>query len=106
MHARIYALGSEWATHLDGSYFPKDALRRFDPNTPPLWYLDNCSSALVPSRHDDTLVVRWVTREHGITLAGPPPQSLIETVPTEELKQEVRNTMREWGEELLAAPDR
>jgi hypothetical protein len=45
-------------------------------------------------------------REHGITLAGPAPQSLIETVATEELKQEVRNTMREWGEEILAAPDK
>jgi predicted nucleotidyltransferase len=105
MHVRIHALDSEWAKHLDGSYISKTTLKRFDLHNPPLWYLDNGSSALVSSRHDDTLVVRWVLREHGITLAGPAPQSLIETVMPEELKQEVRNTMREWGEELIAAPD-
>ena len=105
LHARIFALGSEWATHLEGSYFPKDALRRFVPNAPLLWYLDNCSSALILSNHDDTQVVRWVTREHGLVLAGPAPDTLIEPVSEEELKREVRNTMREWGEEILAAPD-
>ena len=27
MHDRVYELGSEWAKHLEGSYFPKEILR-------------------------------------------------------------------------------
>ena len=51
LHKRIFELESAWAQHLDGSYFPKDALRY--PSNPgqELWYLDNGSSKLVKSVH-------------------------------------------------------
>ena len=32
MHRRIYRLNSAWAQHLEGSYIPKESLRRLDPN--------------------------------------------------------------------------
>lgn len=101
VHARIYDLPSPWAQHLEGSYFPEDALRRFDPAGVQPWYLDNTSKVLVRSRHDDTLVVRWTTREHGIALAGPDPKTLIDPMPADDLRREVLGTMREWGAEIL-----
>ncbi len=101
VHARIYDLPSPWAKHLEGSYFPEAALRRLDPAGAQPWYLDNTSKVLVRSSHDDTLVVRWVTREHGITLAGPDAKTLIDSVTAEDLRREVLGTMREWGAEIL-----
>lgn len=95
MHARIYRLDSPWAQHLDGSYFPREVLRRGGAPQRPLLYLDNGSQALIRSVHDDTLVVRWVAREYGITLAGPAPDTLIEPVSADELRREVRQTMRD-----------
>jgi predicted nucleotidyltransferase len=102
MHARMYDLKPHWAQHLEGSYVPQAVLNRYDPNDPPLFYLDNGSNQLVRSTHDNTLVVRWVLREHGITLAGLPPQTLIEPVASAALRREVSTTMQVWGQELLA----
>jgi hypothetical protein len=101
-HARIHHLGSPWATHLEGSYFPTGILRREDPAKTPTLFLDNGSESLITSAHDNTMIVRWVVREYGITLAGPAPDTLIDPVSTDELKQEVRATMREWASEIFA----
>lgn len=103
-HARIYDLSSPWAQHLEGSYFPLNALKRCDPSGAQPWYLDNTSKVLVRSSHDNTLVVRWVVRERGITLAGADPKILIDPVTVGDLRGEVRRTMREtreWSEEIF-----
>jgi hypothetical protein len=102
MHARIYHLGSPWATHLEGSYFPREILRPGDATTKPLLYLDNGSQVLIRSAHDNTLVVRWVVREYGITLAGPEPGELIDPVPADDLRQEVLATMHDWAGDIFA----
>lgn len=101
MHGRIYEMETEWARHLEGSYFPAGILRREDPQRTKLWYLDNTSRVLERSDHDNSLVVRWVTRQHGIPLAGLPPQALIDPVDADDLRREVRGVMREWGAEIL-----
>ena len=47
MHARLYRLESNWAKHLEGSYFPRDLLRSHDPAKREIWYLDNTHDTLV-----------------------------------------------------------
>jgi predicted nucleotidyltransferase len=102
MHARIHDLPARWAGHLEGSYFPKDLFRRADPVRTPLLYLDNGSRELIRSTHDNQLVVRWVTRECGIALAGPAARELIDPVSADELRAEVAATMQAWAEEIFA----
>src|SRR5688572_25766194 len=41
LHARIYALESRWAQHLEGSYLTTTALRRSGPEDPAHLYLDH-----------------------------------------------------------------
>jgi predicted nucleotidyltransferase len=96
MHKRIYALDVPWARHLEGSYVPRDSLRRLDPSRPPYLYLDNGSSELIWDNHCNTEGVRWSLREHGLTLAGPDPKSLVDPVSAAQLRAEVLATMREW----------
>lgn len=105
MHRTIFELPSPWAQHLEGSYFPAQLLRRADPLGTPIPYLDNGSRTLEDSDHDNSLVVRWVTREHGISVYGPPAQELIEVVRPEALKAEVLTTLHRWGAALLTDPD-
>lgn len=102
MHARIYNLESEWAKHLEGSYFPKNILKNSNSVKKELWYLDNTFDKLALSDHDNTLVVRWVVREYGITLAGNPPKDLIDPVPANDLRKEIFSTMQEWGNEIIS----
>lgn len=105
MHGSIYDLDSEWAKHLEGSYFPKKVLRDYSLSGSQLWYLDHGSRVLVKSDHDNTIVVRWILREKGVTLAGPQPSRLIDPIPNEALRQEIVATMNEWGNEILAKPE-
>jgi hypothetical protein len=106
LHERIYSLDCAWAQHLEGSYFPKDVLRRHSQRGKPLWYLDNGSRSLVQSEHDNTVVVRWVVREHGSALAGPDPATLVDPIPVGTLRQEILERMHGWGQQILAEPER
>jgi hypothetical protein len=104
MHGTLYDLPSPWAQHLEGSYFPADWLRGAHGLGRPLHYLDNGSRALERSTHDNTLVVRWMIRERGVTMAGPPPAALVDPVDPDALRHEVWRKMHAWADELFADP--
>jgi hypothetical protein len=105
MHARFLTHDVDWAKHLEGSYFPKAALRRPDPSRTPYLYVDNGSPEVEWSNHDNTAVVRWALREYGIALAGPNLASLMDVVTADELRSEIRCTMRERAQDLRVYTD-
>lgn len=106
MHDRIYNKRSSWAQHLEGSYFPKEILRHRSNCGKKLWYLDNGSRQLIQSDHCNTVLVRWVIREKGITLVGPPPKTLVEKIDAEILREDILKTINEWGKEIISNPDK
>jgi predicted nucleotidyltransferase len=97
MHRRIYALETPWAQHLDGSYPPRESLRRVDPSRTQWLYLDNGATELVRDDHCNTAVVRWTLRRHGVVLAGPDPRSLVEPVSAHELRSEMVTAAHDWA---------
>ena len=105
VHEQIYGVDIPWAQHLEGSYFPKEVLRDHARRGGLLWYLDHGSRSLIPSAHCNTVLVRWVIREHGVTLAGPAPARLVDPIPVETLREHIRATMQDWGQEILSHPD-
>jgi hypothetical protein len=105
IHRRVYSLPSAWAKHLEGSYFPAAILRNHDQRGKPLWYLDHGSESLVRSDHCNTVVVRWVLREQGITLTGPDPSTLVDPIPVDVLRQEIAQTICNWGQQILDDPE-
>ncbi len=105
VHERIYGVDIPWAQHLEGSYFPKEVLRCHAHLGGQLWYLDNGSRSLIPSDHCNTVLVRWVVREKGVTLAGPSPALLVDPIPVETLRKEIMATIHDWGQEIMANPD-
>jgi hypothetical protein len=106
LHGRVYDIDSEWAKHLEGSYFPREVLRTCAGRGVPLWYLNHGDRSLTRSEHCNTAVVRWQVREHGVVLAGPAPKALVDAIPVETLRQEVLTTIRDWGHEILTEPER
>jgi predicted nucleotidyltransferase len=105
VHERIYNLDIVWAQHLEGSYFPKSVLRHYARSGGPLWYLDHGSTSLIRHNHCNTVLVRWVVREKGIVLKGPPPETLVEPIPVEVLRREIMAVIRDWGKDILTNPD-
>ena len=101
MHQRIFANPTPWAQHLEGSYFPLEMLKRYDPVADQPFYIDNGSQKLVRSDHDNSWVVRWTTRQCGVALAGPSAKELIDPIPSAAMHNEVLKTMQDWGEEIV-----
>ncbi len=106
MHGRLFDCDSAWAQHLEGSYFPQKILGDFSLLDQKLWYLDNGSRSLIESDHCNTLVVRWVLREKGTILAGPPAETLLPPISGEMLRREIWDVINEWGQEILTNKDR
>jgi len=98
MHQRLFQLDVPWAQHLEGSYVPKERLRRVDPSRSPFVYLDNGATELELDNHCNTAVVRWSLREHGVVLSGPEPKTVIDPVSADQLRSEAREAMVEFAE--------
>ena len=107
MHARFAAGDSPWARRLEGSYIPRDDLRAYDPTrSPPAQFPRiEMGSALAVVQHDsDWLFHRAILHEHGVALAGPAPDTLIDPVPPDDLRRAMRGTLHEWWATMLDDP--
>lgn len=109
MHQRLFTVQSGWAQHLEGSYAPTDLWRcapeagdSFDHY--PFIYFDNGATTAIRSTHDNTLATRWVMRERGIALDGPPASFLIDPIDPGALRTEVSALLDKWIAEMLANP--
>jgi predicted nucleotidyltransferase len=105
-YGRVFDLEDPWAKHLEGSFLPADVLRDRRRAGEPVWYFDHGHRDLERSDHCNTVVVRWTLREHGVRLVGPAPAGLIDPIPVEALREEIRTTAVVWGRMVLAEPDR
>jgi hypothetical protein len=126
MHGRLHDRPETWAQHIEGSYAPAAVIRRAPDaaDTPsyarpdgwrdpcigggppargyPFLFLGNGSRTLVRSEHDNTNVVRWVLREYGIALHGPPAAELIDPVEPGALAADVRRTATSFANSVLS----
>src|SRR5262245_54733006 len=101
MHERIATGPSKWAQELEGSYIAQRALRH-DRRPDALPYIDRGSTlAMVHQESGYWIIHRHMLREHGVVLAGPPPQTLIEPVERAKLSEAVRGILREWWRPML-----
>jgi hypothetical protein len=106
MHEHIHALGCYPAEHLEGSYISKHLLNQAElVGVEPVWYVDNGSTVLEKSTHDNQWHVRWVLRERGITLTGPSPRGLLSPIPAGSLRAEMITAMHKLAGHFLAEID-
>ena len=94
LHARLFTRETGWAQHLEGSYAPREQIRRKTNDA--WWFLDNGSTQLVEDTHDNLWAIRWATRAHGITLAGPSPAELIDPVDPAAIQAEAQEKLEEY----------
>ncbi|MDQ6693547.1 MAG: DUF4111 domain-containing protein [Chloroflexota bacterium] len=128
MHDRIALFDARWGFELEGSYVAQQALRRHVPfsdlqtgghqvnaHAHPTYPLHPIypniergqGERLKMAPHDEAWLVHLaILRERGITLAGPPPQSLVDPVTPGELRQAMLHVLRDWPAPLLQEPER
>jgi hypothetical protein len=102
MHDRIATLDTIWAIQLEGSYISQRALKRWLATNAPMPNIERGVGERLKMVPDDIgwLVHRWVVREHGITLAGPAPSTLIDPISPQELRQAMSAVMPGWGAQV------
>ncbi|MCL5996134.1 MAG: DUF4111 domain-containing protein [Chloroflexi bacterium] len=96
MHARITAGDLAWKTNVEISYIPQQALRRYDPAHHHHPALRADGSFDVDGHGSDWVIQRYIIREKGYALVGPPPQTLIDPVRPDELRRAAQGILREW----------
>ena len=105
MHTRIAASGLEWAARLEGSYIPRDALRRYDPANARHPSIGVDWSFGVHWHRSDWIFQRHTIREMGVSLWGPPPRALIDPLTPQELRAAVSDNLRGYWLQQLDRPD-
>jgi predicted nucleotidyltransferase len=98
LHGALHGLPVGWAQHLEGSYVPRERFRTLDTSRAPFLFLDNGSRELAWDNHCNSAVMRWVVRRHGVPLAGPDPQSLVDPVAPDALRREAVATMQDYAD--------
>ena len=96
MHTTLAQLPNRYAQQLEGCYIERSAVQHFLPGQ--RYPTIARGELLAWSQHDyNWLLERWVVRERGITLIGPPPQTLIAPISADALRNAVRLRLPVWA---------
>jgi len=107
MHEKIAKVDSWWAVELEGSYVPRQALRRHGAESIRHPNIERGSSEKLKwADHDETWNVhRYLLRERGITILGPDSKTLIDPVTAEDLRKAMQPALHGWARNILENPD-
>jgi predicted nucleotidyltransferase len=100
MHKGLWESGLKWTKKLEGSYLPKDEMRRHDPSHPPHPCL-NEGRFYLAGEESDWIINRHVICDQGLVLAGPNPKTLIDPVAPNEIQGAIASYLREWWKPML-----
>ena len=91
---KIHGFDCYPAKHLEGSYISISDLNDWSTvGQKKLYYFDNGSTEYEQSIHDNQWHVRWILRERGITLVGQKPETILKSIPLNEMFSEIKTTM-------------
>jgi len=107
LHQRLLESSPQWGGELEGSYISLGAIRRHQRPPAAHPHLERgCGQLRVEPHDSDWIIHRYIIRNQGVTLAGPPPEQLIDPITPTELKQAVRDLLFGWWEPMLKDPAR
>jgi len=97
LHAQLAASANPWGKRTEMAYVDRAALKRFQPGLrhPTLGQGETLEWA---THGTNWILERWTLREHGVTLLGPEPQTLIDPVSADELRAAVRDRLPDWDD--------
>lgn len=96
VHQKLAAEYPRWGSELEGTYVWQNAIRRYEPDKAIFPHIERGGTLQVEPHLTDWIIQCHVLREQGVTLVGPPPQSLIDPISPEELQQAVASLLGDW----------
>lgn len=104
MHKRIAGGPSPFAVHMEVSYLTLDQLRRYDPKNALHPQLQRDPGEELGIQNHARVVERWVLRERGTPVYGPPVGDMIDPITQDDLRASAREILRDWMIPLLQSP--
>lgn len=95
LHRQIFMRSGRWTKQLDGSYADAATLRTGDGVGVKWLYCSRGSRQLVWDDHCNTLGTRWILRNHGIVVDGPPITDLVDPLDPDAMRAGIRKTLIE-----------
>jgi len=105
MHAEIAASENPYARRHEGSYISRAAVRRYDAANARHPRMSTDEPFGLEAHDSGWNLQRAIAREHGVVLCGPPPETLIDPVATEDVRAAVCAHLQEWWQSRLDAPE-
>ncbi len=107
LHERFNRLDSPWAIQLEGSYVSLAGVRRYDPQHARFPNIERgLGERLKIVDHDGWFTLhRHLLRAGGITLAGPPPHTLVDPVSTLQLRRAALQVLDSWAAHFSDRPE-
>ncbi len=105
IHTRLNTSGLKWATKLEGSYITQTAFRRYNPSDGPFPCV-NAGAFYLAHHESHWIIQRHILREHGVVLAGPKPETLIDAIQPDDIRQAILGFLNEWWLPMLKQPSR
>jgi predicted nucleotidyltransferase len=100
MHKNLLKSFPKTAKLLEGAYIPSSMIRRHDIHVPAIPHVHGDSFYLA-QLEPHWVLNRAILREHGVTLAGPNPDSLIDPIALEDRQDAVRDFLLDWWQPML-----
>lgn len=90
LHDEIPSRPGVWNQNLEGSYADAESLRTIAGLGVPWLFCDRGHRELIWDEHCNTVHTRWILRNHGIVLGGPPVRDLVDEVPADVMRAAAR----------------
>ena len=105
MHAAIASSGLRYANRLEGSYIPRQALRRYDPDNARHPTIGADWPFQIGLHGSNWIIERHIVREHGVIVWGPSPHTLIDPVSLHQLRAAVCEHLKNFWQSQLDEPE-
>lgn len=105
LHADIPTRPGHWTANLEGSYPTLSDLKSLDNLGTPWLYIDRGWREMQLSPHCNVEDTRWILRERGLPIVGPPPAEFACEIPAEMLRANARSRIERFLPELTSWAD-
>jgi hypothetical protein len=105
LHDRIVRSGRPYADKLEGWYFDRAALRHPAPAEAPQATIGADWPFGLSQPGPVWIIERYIVREYGVTVWGPPPRTLIDPIDPGALREATRALLRDFWAQQLDGPE-
>lgn len=106
LHAEFARSYPAWDDRVEVAYVPTSGLRTFKTHSSTLAIISPGEPLHLKEIGREGLIHYYLVREHGITLIGPPPQTLIDEISLDEFRDAVRAYLARWRKPMAPSGTR